>query len=335
MGVSYIRVLFLLAGGVVGHQIGSMLYGVHSQYGVYGVAAGLGLAAVVIFLEMLTSRVSLRGLSAAVFGLLLALIMANLISAAVETISIDYAWKTAIKVAVTVILAYLGIVFSMRGRDEFNVIIPYVKFQRQDQSDTPVLLDTSVIIDGRIADLIQTNFMDGYFVIPKFVLKELQALADSADPLKRARGKRGLDVLAKLKKNPKFVFKINSEEFEESLDVDQKLLKLARVLDAKLLTTDYNLNRVADFNSVRVMNLNDLSAALKTQLLPGEQVEVHLVKEGKERAQAVAYLNDGTMVVVEDSRALIGHTIVAEVTSVFQTPAGRMIFAKPAPGQAH
>lgn len=330
MGVSYIRVLFLLAGGVVGHQIGSMLHGVHSQYGAYGAVAGLAVAAVVIFLEMLTSRVSLRGLSAAVFGLLLALIMANLISAAVETISMDYEWKTAVKVAVTVVLAYLGIVFSMRGRDEFNVIIPYVKFQRQDQSDAPVLLDTSVIIDGRVVDLVHTHFIDGYFVIPKFVLKELQALADSADPLKRARGKRGLDVLAKLKKNPKFVFKINSEEFEETLDVDQKLLKLARVLDAKLLTTDYNLNRVADFNGVRVMNLNELSAALKTQLLPGEQVKVQLVKEGKERQQAVAYLNDGTMVVVEDGRALIGQHVAVEVTSVFQTPAGRMIFAKPA-----
>ncbi len=330
MGVSYIRVLFALAAVVVGHQIGSVMYGVHSQYGAYGAVAGLVVAAAVIFLEMFTARVSLRGLSAAVFGLLLALIIANLISAAVETIDMDHGWKTAVKVAVTLILIYLGIIFSMRGRDEFNVIIPYVKFQRQDQSEVPVLLDTSAVIDGRIADLVQTNFLDGYFVIPRFVLKELQKLADSADPLKRGRGKRGLEVLAKLKKNPKFVFKINNEEFEEALEVDQKLIKLAKVLDAKLLTTDHNLNRVAEFNGVRVLNLNDLSAALKAQLLPGEHLEVQPVKEGKERLQAVAYLNDGTMVVVEDGRELIGQTVLIEVTSVFQTSAGRMVFAKPA-----
>lgn len=330
MGVGYIRILFLLASVVVGHQIGSVMYGVHTQYGTYGAVAGGAIAAVVIFFEKLTSRVSLRGLSAAVFGLLLALIIANLISAAVDTISMDDGWKTAVKIGVTLVLIYLGIVFAMRGRDEFNVIIPYVKFQRQDQAEVPVLLDTSAIIDGRVADLAQTHFLDGYFVIPKFVLKELQALADSADPLKRARGKRGLDVLAKLKKNPKFAYKVNGEDFEDVPETDQKLLKLARVLDAKLLTTDHNLNRIADFNGVRVLNLNDLSAALKAQLLPGEQIEVQLVKEGKERAQAVAYLNDGTMVVVEDGRTLIGQTLSVEVTSVFQTPAGRMIFSKPA-----
>lgn len=329
MSVSYIRVLFVLAAGVVGNQIGSVLYGMNTQYGLYGAVAGVVIAILVIALEMLTSHVSLRGLSAAVFGLLLALIIANLISAAIETIALDQAWKTTIKIAVTLVLSYLGIIFALRGREEFNVIIPYVKFARQEQSDIPILLDTSAVIDGRIADLIHTNVLEGYFVIPRFVLKELQQLADSADPLKRTRGKRGLDVLAKLKKNPKFIFKIHNEDFEDVLEVDQKLLKLARVLDAKLVTTDHNLNRIADFNSVRVLNLNDLSAALKAQHLPGEHMEVQPVKEGKDRAQAVAYLNDGTMVVVEDARALIGQNVVVEVTSVFQTPAGRMIFSKP------
>lgn len=328
MGVSYIRVLFAVASVVVGHQIGSVMFGIHSQYGTYGSFAGLAVAGVVIALEMMTSRVSLRGLSAAVFGLLLALIIANLISAAVETISMDRGWKTAVKVGVTLVLVYLGIIFSMRGRDEFNVIIPYVKFQRQDQSDFAILLDTSAIIDGRIADLLQTHFLEGYFVIPKFILRELQALADSNDPIKRGRGKRGLDILARLKKNTKFIFRINNEEFQDTLEVDQKLIKLARVLDAKLLTTDHNLNRIAEFNGVRVLNLNDLSAALKAQLLPGEQIEVQPVKEGKERQQAVAYLNDGTMIVIEDARQVIGQSVLAEVTSIFQTPAGRMVFAK-------
>jgi uncharacterized protein YacL len=329
MGVGYIRVLFLLAAGVVGHQIGSGLYGMNSQFGLIGAGLGCAVAAVVITLEKLTARVSLRGLTAAVFGLLLALIIANLISAAIATIEMDGAARTAIKISSTLILAYLGIVFSMRGRDEFNVIIPYVKFQRQDQSDTPVILDTSAIVDGRIADLIQTNFVDGYFVIPRFILKELQQIADSADPLKRARGKRGLDILARLKKNHKFVFKINNEEFEDTIETDQKLLKLARVLDARLMTTDHNLNRIAEFNSVRVLNLNDLSNALKPQVLPGERLEIQPVKEGKERSQAIGYLNDGTMVVVEDGRTLMGQNITVEVTSVFQTLAGRMIFSKP------
>lgn len=335
MGVSYIRVLFALTAVVVGHQVGSVMFGMHTEYGAYGAVAGLVIAAAVILLELFTAKVSLRGLSAAVFGLLLALIISNLISAAIQTIAMDTGWKTALKISVTLILAYLGVIFALRGKDEFNVIIPYVKFQRQDQSDMPILLDTSAVIDGRVADLVQAHFLDGYFVIPRFVLRELQALSDSADPLKRGRGKRGLDVLAKLKKNPKFIFKINNEDFEESLEADQKLVKLAKVLDAKLLTTDHNLNRVAEFNGVRVLNLNDVSAALKAQLLPGEQVEVQPVKEGKERQQAVAYLNDGTMVVVEDGRGLIGQTILAEVTSVFQTPAGRMIFAKPAQAPAN
>jgi len=328
MGIGSIRVLFVLLSAVVGHQIGSVIFGFHSQYGLYGVGVGTIVALAVIGLEKMSDRVSLSGLSAAVFGIIMALIMANLISAAINTIEMDESWRSSIKLVLVLVLAYLGVVFSIRGKDEFNVIIPYVKFKRQDQFDMPVILDTSAIIDGRIADLIETRFLEGHFVVPKFVLKELQQVADSADTLKRNRGRQGLEVLNQLKKNPKFNFKIHNEDFAEHTEVDQKLIKLAQLLDGKLLTTDFNLNKVAEFHDVTVLNINDLANALKPVVIPGETLEVQPVKEGREPDQVVAYLNDGTMVVVDGSRECIGQTLRVQVTSSIQRPAGRMIFAK-------
>ncbi|MBF0254400.1 MAG: TRAM domain-containing protein, partial [Candidatus Omnitrophica bacterium] len=302
--------------------------GLRSEFGLYGAITGALLAGAVVVAEKMSARVSLRGLSAAVFGLLLALITANLLSAAIETIGLDPLWESSLKLVLVLVLAYLGVVFSLRGRDEFSVVIPYVKFQRQDQPELPVILDTSAIVDGRVADVVQTRFLEGYFVVPRFVLKELQDIADSSDSLKRNRGRRGLDVLHKLKKDPKFNFRISSEDFSEIPEVDQKIIKLARLLDARVMTTDFNLNRVAEFHGVTVLNINELSNALKPIVLPGEAMEVRPVKEGKEHDQAVAYLNDGTMVVVEGGKPFIEKTLNVRVTSVLQTPAGRMIFTK-------
>jgi uncharacterized protein YacL len=312
---------------VVGHQVGVTIYGLNSQFGLYGAGLGAFYGVLIVIVEWMTQRVSLRGMSAAVFGLLMALIMAHFVSGAIDTIDMNESWRLIIKSAIVMLMAYMGVIFSIRGKDEFSVIIPYVKFQRKNQSDTAIILDTSAIIDGRVSDILKTHFIEGYFVVPKFVLKELQALADSRDGLKRERGKRGLDVLNKLKKNPRFNFKINNEDFEEIDGVDQKLLKLAGVLDGKIMTTDYNLNKVAEFNDIVVLNINELSKALRPVLLTGEHIEVHLAKEGKERLQAVGYLDDGTMVVVEDGREKIGSTVKATVTTVLQTPAGRMVFS--------
>jgi uncharacterized protein YacL len=219
-------------------------------------------------------------------------------------------------------------VIAMRGKDEFNLIIPYVKFVRQDKKEDVILLDTSVIIDGRIADIFQTNFVEGRIVIPRFVLKELQQIADSQDSLKRTRGRRGLDILNKIQKTPAFDVRIQEEDFPEIKEVDAKLVKLAKVLGAKVFTNDFNLNKIAELQGVTVLNINELANALRPIVLPGETMEVRINKEGKEYNQGVAYLDDGTMVVVDNSRHLIGQTVKVIVTSVLQTSAGRMIFAK-------
>jgi uncharacterized protein YacL len=203
-----------------------------------------------------------------------------------------------------------------------------VKFDRQDQKDTLLILDTSVIIDGRILDICATKFIDGLFVIPRFVLKELQQVADSQDALKRNRGRRGLDILNKLRKTPQITVKVHEDDFPEITTVDEKLVKLAKVLGAKVLTNDYNLNKVAEFQGVSILNINELANALRPVVLPGEMMEVRLVKEGKEFNQAIGYLDDGTMVVVDNAKRLLGTSQQVLVTSVLQTAAGRMIFAR-------
>ena len=290
---------------------------------------GAAAAFFIILLEHGLGKVSLRGLSAAVFGLILALMVSRFLTDAIDLIpQLDKTTGSAIKLVLVLLLAYLGMVFAMRGRDEFNLIIPYVKFERQDQKDMVLLLDTSVIIDGRILDICQTKFVEGRFVVPRFVLKELHQVADSSDALKRNRGRRGLDILNKLRKVPAVSVKIHEEDFPEITGVDEKLVKLAKLLGAQVLTNDYNLNKVAEFQGVTILNINELANALRPVVLPGEEMEVRLVKEGKEHNQAVAYLDDGTMVVVDNARKLIGSPAHVSVTSVLQTSAGRMIFAK-------
>jgi len=287
---------------------------------------GLGIlgALMIIIIERLSRNVSLRGLSSAVFGLMLGLLLALLLKNLLEIIpTLDQEVKNIVGLIMTVILCYLGIVFAMRGRDEFNIIIPYVRLKRQDQEEAIMILDTSVIIDGRIADIVQTRF-----IIPRFILKELQEIADSADPLKRARGRRGLEILDRLKKIPNIQIRIHQQDFPETKEVDAKLIKLAKILEAKIITNDYNLNKVASIQDIPVLNINELANSLKPVFLPGEHLEVKIVKEGSERNQGVGYLDDGTMIVVDNARHLIGKKLDVSVTSVLQTSAGKMIFAK-------
>jgi uncharacterized protein YacL len=235
---------------------------------------------------------------------------------------------SSIQIVMILILCYLGMAIAMRGKDEFNLIIPYVKFVRQDEKDEIIILDTSVIIDGRIADIFQTHFLEGRLVIPRFVLRELQQIADSQDSLKRNRGRRGLDILNKIQKNSELDVRIHEEDFPDIKDVDAKLVKLAKVLGGKIFTNDFNLNKIADLQGITVLNINELATALRPVVLPGEVMEVRLSKEGKEYNQGIAYLDDGTMVVVDNSRNLIGQAAKVVVTSVLQTSAGRMIFAR-------
>jgi len=232
------------------------------------------------------------------------------------------------QVVLTLIFCYFGMTLAIRGKDEFNLIIPYVKFTRQDRRDDITIIDTSVIIDGRIVDLCETGFIGGRFIVPRFVLRELQQVADSSDALKRNRGRRGLDILNKMQKNSHMDVKIHEEDFADIIETDAKLVKLAKLLSGRVFTNDYNLNKVAELQGVQVLNINELSNALKPVMLPGEVVEVKVVKEGKEHNQGIGYLDDGTMIVVEGGRQLIGQRKQVAVTSILQTAAGRMIFAK-------
>ncbi len=272
------------------------------------------------------------------FGLVIGLVIAFLISQIYS--GIEYL-GTVLSIITYVFMAYLGILVATRkGKD---ILPAWVSTKKTGGSKTkgksgdatPKILDTSVIIDGRIADIMKTGFIEGNIVIPEFVLVELRHIADSSDGLKRNRGRRGLDILNRIQSE--YGIEIYNTASEKSLDeipeVDVKLLKLAQIMNGKVVTNDFNLNKVATIKGVEVLNINELANTLKPVVLPGEDMTLFLVKEGKESNQAVAYLDDGTMIVVEEGRRYIGHTINVIVTSVLQTAAGRMIFAKPKNGK--
>jgi len=323
MALLFVRILFILGCILVGYQSVDTRTG---QIIASVVSAFLGI--IIILSEMFMRRVSLRGLSSSVFGLILGLIMAKLVGDAFSLVPLSTSVISLIRVALTLIFCYLGFVVGLRGKDEFNIIIPYVRLRQEREAQELVLLDTSIIIDGRITDLYKSGFLEARLVIPRFILKELQQIADSTDPIKRQRGRRGLDILHSLQEELKAQLIIHEEDFEDIPEVDAKLVKLAKVLDAKILTVDFNLNRIASLQQVKVLNINELANALKPVVFPGEVLQLKLIKAGKEYNQAVGYLEDGTMVVVEDAIRYIGQEVKVVVTSVLQTQAGRMIFTK-------
>ena len=328
MTIIFLRIFFTFLSVVVGYYVGMLLGDFNMAWGIGGAAAGFFGAAIIILVEMVSKRFSVRNLSAAVFGLLFGFFMAWVLTGVIRLIPMSIQMFSSIQIILILIFCYLGMIIAMRGKDEFNVIIPYVKFVRQDRNDDIILLDTSVIIDGRIADIFQTHFVEGRIVIPRFVLKELQHIADSEDALRRNRGRRGLDVLNKIQKNTALDVRIQEDDFPEIKEVDAKLVKLAKLIGAKVLTNDFNLNKVAEIQNVTVLNINELANSLRPVVLPGESMDVRISKEGKEHNQGIAYLDDGTMVVIDNSRQLIGQAVRVIVTSVLQTSAGRMIFAK-------
>jgi uncharacterized protein YacL len=220
-------------------------------------------------------------------------------------------------------------VLAMRSnKEDFSLIIPYVRFASQNQPQNLLLLDTSVIIDGRIADVIEANFLEGVIVVPRFVLKELQQVADSPDPVRRARGRRGLETLSRIQRDRRHEVKIHDGDIPEETSVDSKLVHLARTLGAKLYTNDFNLGKIAELQSVPHVNLNEVAKALKAVVLPGENLSLKIVREGKDKDQGVGYLSDGTMVVVNHGQSWIGQQIQVQVQSLLQTGAGVIIFAE-------
>lgn len=323
MTLLFIRFLFIVGSMLIGYQIAGP-----NEKALAGVAIGGLVGIMIIFTEIGMRRISVRGLSSAVFGLILGLIMSKLLSDIFVLLKIEPETLSLIRPVMTLILCYMSMAVAIRGKDEFNIIIPYVRLSRQDQVETVVVVDTSAIIDGRITDICRTRFIEGKMVVPRFVLKELQQISDSADPIKRQRGRRGLEVLNTIQKDIGIPVIIHEEDFPDIKEVDAKLVKLAKLLEAKIFTVDFNLNRVAAIQGIKVLNINELANALKPVVFPGELMEIRLLREGKEYNQAVGYLDDGTMVVAEDARKFIGSTVKVAVTSVLQTQAGRMIFTK-------
>jgi uncharacterized protein YacL len=294
-----------------------------------GAVAGFVFAVAVILFETRLQRASLRRLIGAAVGSILGILGAYLTSLIFTHTTMPESTRSFFSLAVFLVMTYIGLVLGANKGDMLNLQALGGLFgSERSMRHSVKLLDTSVIIDGRVADIAEALFLDGTIVIPQFVLRELQLVADSADPLKRQRGRRGLEVLQRIQKMPHLDVQIAEDDFAQIADVDLKLIELAKRYDAKVVTNDFNLNKVATLQGIEIMNVNQLANALKPVVLPGEVMRVFILREGKEYNQGVAYLDDGTMVVVDGARKMINKTIDINVTSVHQTTAGKMIFGR-------
>ena len=295
-----------------------------------GLGIGMAVGGSAILVQYLFGKFPLRIVLGGLVGLYGGLIAGGLLTYSTGTLFHMSLEQTApMDVFIGLIMGYFGLITGIRAGREFQHAGSILSFWLEGyRAIPPKILDTSVIIDGRIADICATDFLEGIFYLPQFVIQELQYIADSADGLKRARGRRGLDILHRMRSMNQIKIQITDEDFPHIKDVDAKLVALARRMKARIITNDLNLNKVAELQGVRVLNINDLANAVKPVVLPGEVMKIYLVKEGKEFGQAIAYLDDGTMIVVDNARKSIGKNVEVSVTSVLQTSAGRMIFGK-------
>jgi len=299
------------------------------------VFVGIMLTAVgVVIVDLVTPRKRIQTISATYIGMIVGIFLTNLLSSALQPTLQLYLKPSVHMISLNflmIFICYLCISTLLQTKDDFRFIIPYVEFSKEVKGSRPLVLDTSVVIDGRIADVVETRVIDQQLVIPRFVLQELQSIADSSDKLRRNRGRRGLDILNRLQKLPGVEVTIHDGEIPELAgirEVDQRLVVLAKHLGGKVVTNDYNLNKIARLQGVEVINLNDLANAMKPIVLPGESLTVKLLKRGEEQGQGIGYLDDGTMVVAEQGAYHLGETLRLTVTSVLQTSAGRMIFGR-------
>ncbi|MFA6849967.1 MAG: PIN/TRAM domain-containing protein [Selenomonadaceae bacterium] len=331
--ITLANLLFILVGAVIGGLIGLFL----SPYFVKK------LTRFSVWVEGQLNKMPIYDVIAGAIGLAIGLIIANLLGTAFSQIPMI---GNYIPVVFSIVLGYLGVHITIKKRKEligiFDFIPHFLKEYKSREVKTNVvetekvavdpgykLLDTSVIIDGRIADICKSGFIEGILLIPVFVLEELQHIADSSDLLKRTRGRRGLDILQRIRTESSMIVEIDNRDFDDISEVDSKLVRLGQLVGAKIITNDYNLNKVSELRGVPVLNINELSNAVKPVVIPGENMKVTVVKDGKEQGQGVAYLDDGTMIVIEGGKHYMNATIDVEVTSALQTAAGRMIFAKP------
>lgn len=323
--VNLLRVLFVTFCAV----IGGIVTGETQSNAIPGILVAVVFALIIVLADRLLKGFSLRAFSSATFGLLLGLLFATLLMASdiLRYQSDTVQWAARLVVYCT--FGYLGMMLAMRSnRDEFSLIIPYVRFARETTQREPLVVDTNVIIDGRIADLCATGFLSRALIVPRFVLGELQTLADSRDPIKRERGRRGLDILNQLQKSKELDLTVHETTGDADLSIDARLVRTAKLLQARLLTNDQALCQVARLQQVPALNLADLARALRPAAAAGDELELNLVKEGRESHQAVGYLPDGTMIVVNHARAYLGKVATVVVSSALQTGAGRLIFAE-------
>ncbi|MBV8631229.1 MAG: TRAM domain-containing protein [Silvibacterium sp.] len=295
-------------------------------------SAGLGAlaACLVVFFELRVRALSLRKLFGAVIGSTLGIIGAFLISLILRSSIPPGPTQGVLQIFVLLLMGYVGLVIGTHKGDllNLNALGELFASERSPGKRNVKVLDTSAIIDGRIADMAETGFLEGALVVPEFILRELQMIADSQESSRRQRGRRGLDVLQRMQANTQLTVQIVSDDYPNIREVDLKLIELAKTLEAKILTNDFNLNKVAHLHNVSVLNINDLANSLKPVVLPGEKMQIVILKEGKEYNQGVGYLDDGTMVVVDHARRMIGRSVEISVTSVLQTASGKMIFGK-------
>lgn len=324
------RVLFVLFCILMGCYFSYDL-SISAQPNLFGGFWGLVWASAILLLEWSLEKTPPKGLIAGSVGLMIGLILANLITGTVLRFPFNPYMSLILKVGISLALGYLGMMVAWQKREEFRIFIPQITKGGEKKWK---LLDTSVIIDGRIADIAETGFVEGVIVLPKFILNELQKIADSTVPLRRKRGRRGLDILNRMQKSGSLEVVVEEKDFPEIREVDAKLIQLAKTMNGLIVTNDYNLNKIAKLQGVGILNINELANALKPVILPSEEFQVRIVKEGKEQNQGIAYLDDGTMVVVENARGLIGEDITVEVTSILQTSAGRMIFGQQKGGRS-
>ena len=297
------------------------------EYRVIGSFVGMLIGVLVVLIDLMLKGFSLRGLSALTFGLAMGAVISYLLGTSPLFIRGDEQIIYLSRLTLFLVVTYVCTVIALRGKDEFNLVIPYVRFVPHEVDVPLVVVDTSALIDGRIGRICETGFLSGALIIPRFVLEELQKVADSSDLGKQARGRRGLEVLSALRRLKQLDLRIHESD-AKSEEVEAKLVFLAQSMKAKLLTTDYNLAKMAEFHGVFWLNLNALAKSMRRDLLVGEPIEIDLVKTGREEHQAVGYIEDGSMVVVEEARAMVGSRVTARITSILPSAGGKLIFAR-------
>ena len=332
MLIYFIRASFLLIVGGIAARVARTVGDQFNPWAFFVIVMGLALLALVW--DIFTARKKIQTVSAIFFGLIAGLVLSDLIRSAVEpTLQVWFRedFSKSINSLLIVFVCFTCVTTLIQTKDDFRFVIPYVEFSREIKGPRPLILDTSVIIDGRIADVAETKVLDQAFVVPRFVLQELQAIADSSDKLRRNRGRRGLDILNRLQKMEDvevILHDADVAEVNKHKVVDHRLVALAKHLGGKVVTNDYNLNKIAKLQGIDVINLNDIANSLKPVVLPGEHMMVKIIKRGEEQGQGVGYLDDGTMIVVEQGAQYLNDQARVQVTSVLQTSAGRMIFGK-------